>query len=302
MLCALAAHNAAANDTLTRAEQAYSAGDYSGAVALWQPLAENGDAQAQFALGNAYERGHGVVPDIQEAARWYRSAAQSGLPQAQYNLGNLYLNGQGVEEDAVTAVGLFRLAAEQGFFPAQFNLAYAYDQGVGVRQDRAQAATWYARAAIGGSGDAMQRLSELRREGVVPAALPALQPSQTAALPRRSDASGTGSAATAGFAATTANNGNTGESPTPGWYLRLAAYRSEERAKHGWDLLRSRHGAVLGDLDHALHTIDLGAQRGRFLRLLAGPLPNEETARQACAAISAGGGDCLVQRIPERAR
>ena len=47
--------------------------------------AAGGDANAQFALGNLLERGDGVPPDPEEAAKWYEKAAQQGHAEAQYN-------------------------------------------------------------------------------------------------------------------------------------------------------------------------------------------------------------------------
>ena len=300
LLCLSATTSAQSDDPedlLRRAELAYSQGDYSGAVAIWQPMAETGNAQAQFALGNAYERGHGLPPDMESAANWYRRAAQSGLAVAQYNLANLYLNGDGVREDPVTAIGLFRRAAEQGFVAAQFNLAYAYDSGTGVDEDRAVAATWYARAAIGGSGDAMQRLSELRREGVTPAALPALARTRPAPAPTPTPTTSAepGSGQSAGELEPAA--GPATEDAAEGWYLRLAAYRSEAAAERGWGVLIDRHPAVLKPLQHRLQAIDLGAERGRFLRLLAGPVADQQTATRRCRSIIAADGDCIPQLL-----
>ncbi len=40
---------------------AYSRGDYATALKEYRPLAEQGDAVAQFALGSMYENGRGVL-------------------------------------------------------------------------------------------------------------------------------------------------------------------------------------------------------------------------------------------------
>ena len=39
---------------------AYESGDYATALREWEPLAEQGDADAQFFLGEMYWRGQGV--------------------------------------------------------------------------------------------------------------------------------------------------------------------------------------------------------------------------------------------------
>jgi TPR repeat protein len=52
--------------------------------------AEQGDASAQFNLGQIYRKGKGVAQNDAEAAKWYRKAAEQGHVKAQYNLGVSY--------------------------------------------------------------------------------------------------------------------------------------------------------------------------------------------------------------------
>ena len=56
-------------------EAAWQRGEHAAALAQWLPLAEAGQARAQFAVGLAYDRGQGVERDAATAARWYRRAA-----------------------------------------------------------------------------------------------------------------------------------------------------------------------------------------------------------------------------------
>ncbi|MDA8703246.1 hypothetical protein N9M30_04760, partial [Pseudomonadales bacterium] len=51
---------------------AAEAGDYTTALAEWKPLAEQGDATAQFNLALMYDNGQGVIEDDKEAVKWYR--------------------------------------------------------------------------------------------------------------------------------------------------------------------------------------------------------------------------------------
>jgi TPR repeat protein len=53
--------------------EAYKRGDYATALKEWRPLAENGDAQAQFQLGVMYHNGEGVQKDDKEAVKWFCS-------------------------------------------------------------------------------------------------------------------------------------------------------------------------------------------------------------------------------------
>ena len=81
-------------------------------AARWFGLAaEQGDAQAQFNLGNMHSEGQGVPQDYGEAVKWYRRAADQGDPQAQYNLGLWYATGEGGAYDTVSAHMWFNLAA-----------------------------------------------------------------------------------------------------------------------------------------------------------------------------------------------
>ena len=57
---------------------AYESGDYATALREWTPLAEQGDASAQFNLGAKYHNGQGVIQDNVYAHMWWNIAASSG--------------------------------------------------------------------------------------------------------------------------------------------------------------------------------------------------------------------------------
>uniref|UniRef100_UPI001F1FF1BD tetratricopeptide repeat protein n=1 Tax=Haemophilus influenzae TaxID=727 RepID=UPI001F1FF1BD len=73
---------------------AYEQSNYQTAFKLWLPLAEQGDAQAQFNLGTMYADGRGVKQDDVEAVKWFRKAAEQGVANAQAMLGFLYFLGK----------------------------------------------------------------------------------------------------------------------------------------------------------------------------------------------------------------
>jgi len=52
-------------------EAAYARKDYATALELFRPLAEQGDAQAQYNLGVMYDTGEGVPQDYALAVKWY---------------------------------------------------------------------------------------------------------------------------------------------------------------------------------------------------------------------------------------
>ena len=94
-----------------KAKAAYEAGDYATAAQEFRPLAEAGDAEAQYNLGVMYDNGQGVPQNYAEAMSWYRRAAETGHAKAQNNLGFLYSNGKGVPQDYITAHMWANLAA-----------------------------------------------------------------------------------------------------------------------------------------------------------------------------------------------
>lgn len=78
------------------------------------PLAEQGDAGAQFILGEMYYNGEGVARDYVRAMSWFRQAAEQGLMQAQGMLGLMYEDGLGINENHIAAYKWYSLAAVQG--------------------------------------------------------------------------------------------------------------------------------------------------------------------------------------------
>ncbi len=102
-------------------EKAYKQGDYATELKKLRPLAEQGDANAQYNLGVMYDRGRGVPRDYAEAARWHRLAAEQGHAGAQTVLGVMYEYGEGVPQDDVQARMWLNLAAAQGDELARIN-------------------------------------------------------------------------------------------------------------------------------------------------------------------------------------
>jgi uncharacterized protein len=121
---------------------AAKSGDFATALQEWTPLAEQGDARAQYNLGVMYRDGEGVPQDYKTAMKWYSLAAEQGVANAQHNLGFMYYWGNGVPQDYKTAVKWYTLAAEQGDADAQFSLGVMYYNGESVLQDYIYAHMW----------------------------------------------------------------------------------------------------------------------------------------------------------------
>jgi TPR repeat protein len=153
--------DAAAAGWFDDGQAAYDRGDYTTALRIWRPSAEQGDAAAQSGLGAMYAYGKGVQQDNAMAMTWYRKAADQGLASAQYNLGVMYDHGQGLPQNYSAAVTWFRKAAEQDHPDAEYNLGVMYTDGRGVPRNFATAVTWYQKAADQGNASAQSSLGTM---------------------------------------------------------------------------------------------------------------------------------------------
>ena len=84
---------------------------YATSLQVWLPQAKGGDAEAQYYVGQIFERGLGSTPDPASAAEWYRKAADQDYAPAQVALGYLYELGLGVTADETEALRWYRRAA-----------------------------------------------------------------------------------------------------------------------------------------------------------------------------------------------
>lgn len=140
--------------------------DYATARRIFRALAEQGQADAQYALGVTYEQGEGVPQDDTLAVSWYRKAAEQGDASGQRALGFMYFNGRGVPQDHAAALNWYRKAAEQGEAEAQNAIGHMYSEGLGgVSQDYAAALSWYRKAAEQGVARAQFTLGWRYRRG-----------------------------------------------------------------------------------------------------------------------------------------
>ena len=144
--------------------EAWQRADYPKAVSIWRPLAESGDADAQFNLGQAYRLGRGVTINLGAARTWFERAATAGHLDAQTTLGLLlFQNG-----DQQQGLKWLKRAAEQGEPRALLVYGTALYNGDAVTQDRLLGYAFVSRAAQQGLGPAKETLEQL--DGLMPAA------------------------------------------------------------------------------------------------------------------------------------
>lgn len=122
--------------------------------------AQQGDPDAQVALGQRYLQGRAAVPrDVARARAWFVRAERSRHPAAAYFLGLMHQSGQGAALDPAAAARWFELAARRGSPDAMFLLANALRAGVGVPRDDARAVALYERAGEREHAGALQALA-----------------------------------------------------------------------------------------------------------------------------------------------
>jgi TPR repeat protein len=137
-----------------------------GAALHWYSLAAEQDHVAAWrALGRMTLAGAGVAHSSEQAAAYFEAAARHGDAEAQAALAGLYTAGEGVAQDRDRGVELYRAAAEQGLVEAQGNLGALLVESDN-QTERIEGTKWLLRAAQSGHTGAMLRLGRAYHEGI----------------------------------------------------------------------------------------------------------------------------------------
>lgn len=163
--CMLCLPSLARSGALEDGSAALNRNDFSEAHRLLLPLAEKGNAFAQYNVGVMYAQGLGTANNDEKAVHWYRKAAKQGYPEAQSNLALMYESGRGVETDYQRAMDWYLKAAAQGYALAQHNIGSLYFNGYGVPKDDKKAFEWYQKAANQGLPLAQNALGAMHVKG-----------------------------------------------------------------------------------------------------------------------------------------
>lgn len=310
-----AATPALAQQTSVRAGvEAWQRSDFEEAVRQWRPLADRGDADAQYNLAQAYKLGRGVPLNMTLAEQWYERAARQGHEQAGANLGLiLFQNGRRRE-----AMPYIERAAAAGDPRAQYVLGTALFNGDIVARDWPRAYALMSRAAADGLPPAVQQLqtmaqhlspeelsrgeqlaAEMARGGTrtqVADAAPAVTGAATARPRDRARPPRVAQAETPPAARPPVERTPPRERPEPQqpprqarpappapapaaqtggrWRIQLGAFSSEGAARSAWS-------AVAGRLPGMRPII---TRAGAMFRLQAGGFADRAAAQRACAA------------------
>jgi len=156
----------------SHAYEAFLGGRYEEAIAIWLPLANDGDASAQFNIGVMYANGLGVDRDMDVAMNWWGNAARQLHVRAAHNLalamlaGEPIVDGQKTKPDFTAILRYLKIGADAGYANSEYTLGKLYSEGVGIEKDERRAAELYLSASIKGFARAQYNLGKVYRDGI----------------------------------------------------------------------------------------------------------------------------------------
>ncbi len=268
-----------------------------------QTKAQAGDANAQFALGEAYRAGRGVTADPDTAIMWYRRAANQGhiraseelgfalfargdrreaMPyiekaaargdaRALYVLGTAHFNGDYTTRDWPLAYALTMRAASSGLAAAQRNLDLM-DQYL-LPADKAKADEILATLPAVRTIAQQEALAVMPKSGRSTAGAAPAKPSKTSPKPvTAADATPSGSAAAVAHGA---------------WKAQLGAFASADSAHDRWTTLSAKVPRL------ASYDQRVVAWKS-VQRLQAWGIAGRPDAEALCQQVRGAGGQCFV--------
>ena len=141
--------------------------DYDKAFLHFKTAADAGYPAAKGALGQYYQLGLGTAPDLKKAVWLYQDAADYGHYWSGMRLGAMYLNGLGVRKDHPRARFWIKWASDNGVLQATDWLGWLYEKGWGVDRNYETAAKYYRQAIADGYTDSYASLGLLYEDGVL---------------------------------------------------------------------------------------------------------------------------------------
>lgn len=256
--------------------EAWQRADYPSAVTIWRPLAEAGDPDAMFNLGQAYRLGRGVPTNLGAAQTWFDRAARKGHLDAQTTLGLLMFD----NGNRIGGLRWLKSAAERGEPRALLIYGTALFNGDGVDRDPVLAYAYVSRAAAQGLAPAKATLAEMdkilpidqRQEGVAVAIAKAAPPKSPAPSPKAGPA-----VRKPVEKLVVAASG--------AWRVQLGAFSKRSSAEALFKKL-SGSGPLAGRRSFLIPV-------GAMTRLQAGPFESRAAASAACSALRSKGQPCF---------
>ena len=301
----------AAGQTVKAGIEAWQKHDYDRAIAIWRPLAEAGNADAAFNLGQAYRLGRGVPTnlsaaqtwllraaskdhldaqstlglllfdsgDLDGAMRWLKAAAERGEPRAQLVYGTALFNGDGVARNPVLGYAFVRQSAAQGLKPARGTLQDLQSILAPEQRAKADALAIASLKTDPAPVRAMENpiVAKPTPTPIRPTAKPAVAKTRSAQAPARAAAEpAVAKTRTASPPARVATNG--------GWRIQLGAFSKRSSA----EALFKRWASALSGKQPVY------SSAGTVTRLQVGPYPSKAAAQSACESLSRNGQACFA--------
>ena len=129
-------------------------------------LAESGDVEALFNLGQLYQRGDVVEQNYEKTITYYQKAADKNYDPALYSLGRIYYFGVLCEQNYEKAMSYFLKSAKNGNSKSQEFIAQMYFDGAGVEQNYYKAFDYYFKAATDKNSSAQFSVGYMLAEGL----------------------------------------------------------------------------------------------------------------------------------------
>ena len=151
--------------TTSQAGLAFALTDVSAGVFRFQvKLAEQGNPEAQYKVGEMYEMGKGVPKNIKMANEWFEKSAKQGHKKSSYKILYNEINKNGLNDFTKSQLGNIRSEAAAGNADAQYFLGKMYAAGVGVPKSLTNALTWLNKATFNGIPEAEHEAIAIEEE------------------------------------------------------------------------------------------------------------------------------------------
>lgn len=123
-------------------------------------LAEAGDKQALFELGEIYSRKENNPQNTTKSIHYYLQAANKGHDKAQFYIGIIYIGGINIYQDKTKGLAWLHMSAEQNNPDAMHAIGMMYYFGIHLPHYPLQGIAWLRKAAKHGHADAQSFLQE----------------------------------------------------------------------------------------------------------------------------------------------
>ena len=296
---------------MAAAQTAIAGGNFAAAGVALQPLAQAGDAQAQYQWASLALDGHPVGLASGEAISLLIQSAAQGNSHAQARLGMAYANGDHVTVDDFAAYHwLSRASVAPDLTSEERSKVTALRQSLLDRLAPNQ--TNYVADTSTDAGDAGNQQNAIPAadkaqaaptDAVATAPLPDNPPAESASADKAASTAKPAITAAAKPAPVKeiATAAPLTSDPTPmtrKYMVQLASVPSAKLAAAEAERLQKKYASILQDAAVGVRQVDLGS-KGIRQRVVAGPFDDFDTAKARCTQLSAQKQDCRVISVSD---